>query len=187
MFPKTSLRSLPDHLKWRCETIDPGTAVKGVLAGLPIPVRTHWDGKATKPCLADISCRALHCRCTVTPMQSVITIYTPIISSDLERLVVPASERVGEKLMEFTPGKYLALARPNKRCAGLNIIIPTEPDGGHAWVKRLRPTCVHDISEYLLHLWQIPALNKHFGVPFRPAVGTVMVYDDQTGAVTVKE
>ena len=116
-----------------------------------------------------------------------VTVYTPIITQQLERIVVPASERVGEKLMEFTPGKVITLARPKKRCAGLNIIVPVEHDGGHAWAKRIRPTCLHDISEYLLHLWQIPELNKHFGVAFRPAIGTILRYDDTTGAVSVVE
>ena len=101
--------------------------------------------------------------------------------------MIPASALVGEKLMEFTPGKLITLFRPKKRCAGLKIGVPIEDEQHAAWVKRMRPTCLHDISEYLLHLWQIPALNKHFGVSFRPAVGTIMVYNDQTGEVTVKE
>lgn len=187
MFPRTCLTSLPDHLRWRCETVEQGTEVTGVLAGLPLPVRTHWDGEATKPCLTDLTGRALLCRCATTPMSGTVTVYTPIITKDQERIVVPASQLVGEQLLKFTPGKLLTLARPKKRCAGLKIIIPSEPDQTQAWVKRMRPCCIHQIDEYLLHLWQIPALNKYFGVPFRPAVGTILKYNDETGAVSVVE
>jgi len=146
----------------------------GVLAGLPVPVRTHWNGTATKPCVFDVTSGALMCPCRFKPMGGVTTIYTPFITRAGEKIVVPASELVGEKLMEFNPGKLLKLFRPKKRCAGLKIEIPTEEGQTQAWVKRVRPTCIHDIEEYLLHLWQIPELNKHFGVPFRPATGRIV-------------
>lgn len=176
MFHRPNLRSLPDHLRWRCETVAQGTEVTAIIAGLPVPVVTHWDIEKgqTKPCLFDVTAGGLTCPCRYAPMKSQRTVYTPFITRDGEKIVIPASERVGEKLMEFNPGKLLTLARPKKRCAGLKIIIPPESDQTQAWVKRTRPTCIHDIEEYLMHLWQIPALNKHFGVPFRPAVGMIV-------------
>lgn len=187
MFPRTSLRTLPDHLKWRCETVAPGTEVAGVLAGLSVPVRTHWNGKKTLPCLSDITCRDLLCPCATQPMSGTTTVYTPMITKDGDRIVIPCSALVGEQVMKFNPGKLLSFFRPKARCAALRITVPSEPDQTQAWVKRMRPTCVHSIEEYLLHLWQIPALNKHFGVPFRPAVGTILKYDDTTGAIDVVE
>jgi len=187
MFPRTSLTTLPDHLRWRCETVEGGTEVTGVLAGLPVPVRTHWNGSKTLPCLADLTCKELFCPCTVKGMSGTTTVYTPFITKEGEKIVVPASPLVGEQIMKFNPGKLLTLFRPKKRCAALRIMVPTEDAQTQTWVKRVRPTCLHSIEEYLLHLWQIPALNKHFGIPFRPAVGTKLIYDDTTGAITVKE
>lgn len=177
MFPRTALSVLPDHLRWRCETVEGGTEVTGLIAGLTVVVRTHWNGKKTLPCLHDLTAGALHCPCTTTPMSGTTTGYTPIITKENERLVVPASPLVTFKLQEFNPGKLITLSRPKKRCAALRISVPTEDAQTQTWVKRLRPTCCHSIEEYLLHLWQIPALNKHFGVPFRPAIGSVMKAD----------
>jgi len=181
MFPRANLAVLPDHLRWRCETVEQGSEVTGLLAGLTVVVRTHWNGKKTLPCLHDLTSGALHCPCTVTPMSGTTTGYQPLLTREGERLVIPASPLVTYKLQELNPGKLVTLSRPKKRCAALRISIPTESDQTQTWVRRMRPTCVHSVEEYLMHLWQIPALNKHFGVPFRPAIGTV--FDPGTSKV----
>lgn len=178
MFPRTTLAVLPDHLRWRCDTVEQGTEVTGVIAGLTVAVRTHWNGKKTLPCLHDLTAGSLHCPCTITPMSGTTTGYTPLITREGDKIVVPASPLVTYKLLEFNPGKLITLKRPKKRCAALQIIVPTEDSQTQGWVKRIRPTCLHSIEEYLLHLWQIPELNKHFGVPFRPAIGTVVKYEN---------
>jgi len=185
MFPRTALTTLPDHLRWRCDTVEGGTEVAGVLAGLPIAVRTHWNGSRTLPCLHDITSGELFCRCRTTPMSCTTTIYAPIITKEADKIVVPCSPLVGAKVMEFTPGKLIGFARPKKRCAALRIMLPTEDQQTQLWVKKIRPTCLHSIEEYLLHLWQIPALNKHFGIPFRPAVGSKIVHEE-TGGTSVE-
>lgn len=172
MFPKTELPILPDHLKWRCETLSGGGEVEGIMAGNVVVVRTHWNGTKTLPCLHDMTCGKLFCPCTVKPMSGTHTGYTPLITRELERLVVPASPLVTYELQKFNPGKLIKLKRTKIRCAPLKIEIPTSEGQGQAWVQRLRNTCTHNIEEYLLHLWQLPVLNEFFGVDFRPALGS---------------
>ncbi|MBN9118698.1 MAG: hypothetical protein J0I06_06000 [Planctomycetes bacterium] len=96
--------------------------------------------------------------------------YTPLILKTKERIVVPCSAVVGYKIQNLKPGKLITLKRSELRCAPLRLDIPPSADQEQSWVRYLRPTCVSKIDEYLLHLWQIPALNEFYGVPFRPSI-----------------
>lgn len=171
MFPAASFSNVPNHLKWHCETIEGGCDVTGLIAGPIKPVRTHWNGEKTLPCLFAMTHGKLFCACTVRPMSGTTTGYTPIITRANDRIVVPASALVGYELQKLNPGKLVKLYRPKKRCAALRIELPTSDEQEQAWVRRMRPGCIHDIEEYLCHLWQIKALTEFFGFEYRPAVG----------------
>jgi hypothetical protein len=178
MFPKKQAEVLPDALRWRCETVPAGVEVKGLIAGPIVVVKTHWNGKQTLPCLHDITGGEMQCNCQIKPMCSTTTGYAPIITREGERLVVPASPLVTVKMQAVKIGTYITLMRPKRRCAGLRFSVAGADEQESSWVVRMRGQCEHAIEEYLLHLWQIQELNKHFGVPFRPSIGSRLMMDE---------
>ena len=181
MFGVADFHDLPDCLRWRCDTVAPGTDVTGVIAGKLVPVRTHWNGEKTQPCRHAITKGKLYCPCTHIAMRGTTTVYTPLYTQAKERLVVPASALVGFNISKYAPGKLINLARSKLRCAPLKLSVPGSADQEQSWVRNLRQRCVADIELYLLHLWQDQELAKFFEVEFRPSIKTVVGFQKSDG------
>jgi hypothetical protein len=168
---------LPAAMRWRTDSVMPDTEITGVLAGEPVAVRTHWHSqdRRTVPCLIHQTAGKLTCGCAMRPWRCDTTVYTPIFTKTKEKIVVPCSALVGFEIKKLKPGKLITLSRSKLRCAPLRVTLPSATDEDQGWVKNLRRYCVHEIDEYLLHLWQMPELCAFFGVPFRPALGSSIV------------
>lgn len=169
MFPKPVLAPLPPHLCWEVPKIKKGEWVEGVLAGEVKQVPCHWSGTSSKPCLRFMSEGKLPCHCDKEPASLRVVGYVPIITKDRQKYVVVVSATTAYRLESVAPGKGIRLARPDKVKQAMNVVLRSDADIGEDFVKRMRPACMHDISEYLLHLWQNPILCLHFGVEHRPA------------------
>ena len=83
----------------------------------------------------------------------------------------------------MNPGKVLRFTRPKKAKRPLSVSLVNGHEVDEAWVKRLRPACSHDISEYLCHLWQIEELTRHFGFEYRPACSKGRLNNDAAGSM----
>jgi hypothetical protein len=169
MLRQATFPVLPNHLKWRCDTVDPGESVTGILAGPMQVIATHWNGKQSKPCCRVITGGALNCPCSFQPMSIRTYGYVPLLTEKMERVVVVVSATVGYTIRDVKPGRVLRFTRPKKAKRPLVVNLVNETEVNETWLKKVKPACIFDITEYLLHLWQIRELTEHFGFEYRPA------------------
>lgn len=169
MFPRPVVESLPENLRWECVRVDKGKWVEGFLAGSVEQVACHWSGRASKPCHAFISGGKLPCHCQDKPASLRVVAYVPLITKDKEKIVVPAAPTVGYLMERKKLWSPVRLARPDRDKKPLVVIDRLPADLNEQVYNRLKHVTPHDISEYLLHLWQEPILNVFFGIDHRPA------------------
>ena len=182
MFPQPSLAPLPPQLCWECRKVAKGQRVEGILCGEVKQVPCHWDGRGSKPCRAFMTEGKLPCHCQVKPCSLRVVGYVPIMTKDREKLVVVVAATTAYQLESYPPGTAIRLARPDMDRKPLVAIKLRDMDIGEEFAKRMRQASVHDISEYLLHLWQDPILCLHFGVEHRPAGVIALLPNKETPA-----
>lgn len=175
MFPKPVVAPLPPHLCWECVKVEKGKWVEGFLAGKVEHVACHWSGRASKPCRSFISGGKLPCHCQLEPASLRVVSYVPIITKEKEKLIVPAAATVGYLVEQKKLWSPVRLARPERDKKPLVVIDRLPSDINERMWNQLKNCTPHDISEYLLHLWQDPVLCVHFGVEHRPATITPLM------------
>lgn len=166
MFPNATFRDVPAHLKWRCVSVAPGESLEGVTAGALVTVDCHWDCGRSFPCLSRLTDGVLKCSCEDEPRSLRLLGYQPIMTKERERLVVLLSATVAQKVETIRHGTAVRFTRPKKGKRPLSVTLLSDYDLGEDFVKKMRAAALHDIHEYLIHLWQDRTLCDHFGVPF---------------------
>lgn len=153
----------PDFVKrahlWTVQGIKPGTFMECAVLGPMVCPLVHWSSPNTKPCVSALTNRAVLCRCDMEPLSVRRVAYLPVMTNAGERVVVILSNSVASALGDVPQHKLLKIARTTKKCAPLVV----NAGDANQWtdVVRKRMTIVQpqDIREYLLKLWNIPALT----------------------------
>lgn len=160
---------LPEHLKWRTTTLEPGETLVGVLVGPIISQRVHWTGRASKPCRFAATAGKLFCPCQTVPVSGRTVGYVPLITQAREKVVVLVSAMTGYSIKDVPHGALLEFKRPTKSRQPLRVSHVRGHDAEQQWVRQLRDVKPHDVTEYLCHLWQDELLCKHCGFEYRPS------------------
>jgi hypothetical protein len=164
MFPQATVHELPPNLRWRTVSPKKEESVKGVLAGAPVAIISHFVAKRTVPCLEWISAGKLPCPCEEIAAAARRTAYVPVVTASGEKLVVICSDSTLRALEGLSPGGTLEIGRGKclRRACYVKTLAPdTLPEG---FAKKIRELPNHDIRPYLLHLWQIPELYAYFKI-----------------------
>lgn len=147
-------------IQWRTHHIGPGETFQGVVIGAPVCPLVHWVGKRSVPCLRAISGGELLCMCDSEPKDTRRICYVPMLSRELERVVIILSNGVAHKLGTLEHGQVLYLCRTRVPCAP---VVATRQQhismSGHV-IDRAKRTAPQDIREYLLHLWSVDTLTR---------------------------
>jgi len=170
LFRNAVIREIPDPLRWRVVPIGQGEHLDGWYAGPVVTVAVHWIRKRSFPCCRLLTDGAMKCVCETDPKSVRIIGYVPVIAKDRERFVVIVSAAVAKRFDNIKPGAPIRLARPNAKKRPLFVSLLPDEQLGAEQTKRIRPACIHDITPYLLHLWQSRELSDHFGQQFIEAV-----------------
>jgi hypothetical protein len=170
LFKQASIKILPDNLQWRIIPVEPGDMVEGWYAGPMVLVDVHWINKRSLPCRRAITDGKLPCPCEREP-KSIRTIgYVPILGKQRERWVVIVSESVAAKMEAVKCGSPIRLSRPKKPKRPLFLSMIEDGALGIENTKKMRAgAACHDISEFLLHVWQDRELTEHLGARYIPA------------------
>jgi hypothetical protein len=170
LFKQASIKTLPDNLQWRIIPVGPGESVEGWYAGPIVLVDVHWIAKRSFPCRRAITDGKLSCRCEKEPMSLRTIGYVPILTKARDRWVVIVSEGVAAKFESIKCGSPIKLARPNKVKRPLFVSMLDDGSMGIDNTKKMRAgAACHDISEFLLHVWQDRELTEHLGARYIPA------------------
>jgi hypothetical protein len=171
MFPNATFRSLPNHLKWETISVAAGESAEGVIAGPLVTVECHWDSGRSVPCRTLLTNGKLSCVCQKEPRSLRILGYCPIISKYRDRFVVLLSATVAQRVESIKPGTGVRFTRPKKGKRPLSVTLVPDYEMGEDFCKRVRQAAVHDIHEYLIHLWQDRELCDLFGIEHVPSCG----------------
>jgi len=182
MFPSVEFETLPPELRWRCERIEAGGTVSGWIAGPMVGIRGHWDGFRTQPCRAHLTGGAMLCDCQVKPMNNRVVGYVPLLTRDREKLVVIVSAGVAKRVKEIKPGTPVKFGRTLKKKTPLTVELLRDEALGVEDTKRMKHIACHDISSYLLHLWQDEQLTRFFGQEYRRSLNAARLNPPAEGA-----
>jgi hypothetical protein len=171
LFPTCNVPDLPDYLKWRTLPLKPGESIEGWIAGPVVPVLCHWVRRRSFPCMVHMTSGKLPCQCQLKPTSLRLVGYCPLIDKYKERYVIVLSPLITRAVQQIKAGTCIKFSRPTTAKRPLwHVVLPDTHISGEM-SKKMRQISVHDISEYLLHLWQDKALCEHFGKEHRPGFG----------------
>jgi hypothetical protein len=125
---------------------------------------THYVQSRTVPCLEWITGGKLECPCSELAMGVRRTAYVPLVTKDHEKVVVIVSDGTFRALEGIAPGSSVEIGRGKclRRPCYVKTLAP-EVLGDH-FTRKMKQAAVHDIRNYLLHLWQLPELYAFFKV-----------------------
>lgn len=147
-------------IQWRTHHIPAGENFQGVVIGTPVCPLVHWVGKRSAPCLRAISNGELLCMCDSEPKDTRRICYIPLLSRELERVVVIVSNGVAHKLGTLEHGQVLFFSRSRVPCAPVSVARQQQISmSGHV-IDRAKRIPSQDIREYLLHLWSVDVLTR---------------------------
>lgn len=171
LLPEYRAPILPDHLKWRIIPIDLDQSVEGWIAGPLVSIAAHWSGGRSLPCRRIMTDGALTCPCEDTPMSVRGISYCPLVDKIGERYVIILSATVAARVGRMARGTPVRFTRPPRQKRPLFVTVLPDTHLGSDRTKAMRQAAIHDIGEYLLHVWQDRPLCEAFGVEYRPACG----------------
>ena len=147
-------------VNWRTHHIPPGDSLMAVSIGPPVCPLVHWTGDKSTPCLKAISGGELLCSCDQEPRDTRRIAYYPMLTGELERVVVILSNRVAHQLGDVPHGQVLRFTRTRVKCAPLAVAKMRDFDIGLQVTRRAESMRPQDIREYLLHLWSVDVLSR---------------------------
>lgn len=167
MFRSPDLTPATVMQEMRCDTIDPGTNMLGVVVGPMVPVRTHTFRKISKPCLAYATGGALRCWCSEHWTAPRDIAYIPVLNREMEYVVVLLAKTAAATIRNVQEGALLRFTRPDKAKSRIRITAVSGTDANQLWVREAQKIKGVQIMEFLCHMWQIHSLTRHLGFDVR--------------------
>lgn len=178
-FPVPPVVQLPMALRWRVERFAPEDVRKGWIAGPTVRVVTHWTGKKTTPCAWALTKGAVRCACQSASMAKRTVGYMPMIQTDGDRVVLFVPDSVALKHAGIPFGKAIQVSRPKNPTAAYKVKQLGNDELSSTLQKTVLAKGPQDIKQFLLHLWQMPALTLHFSAEFYPSLATLSASEKQ--------
>lgn len=169
MFPSATFRNLPAEMMWETVTVEKGDSFEGIIVGKCVEVDCHFDRGADRACRAWATNGKLPCLLCDKFQRTLVRGYLPCLTKLRERRVVLLSESVVLKVRGLAQGTPVRFSRPKKGKRAVVLTLLSNTDLGERFTAQMRETLPVEIFGYLLHLWQIPELNAHFGMTYFPA------------------
>lgn len=153
LFESASPQPLPSELRWHYVKIKPGEAVYGYVAGKMVGVWVHWLG-GSKPCRSKMTNKTLPCPHCVDDGPRLRWLgYLPLWDRSGRRVVVVVSNQVGPAVELLVYAQPVRLARTSGARDPLRVETP-EPHMDMRLAERLFRDGPHDLTPWLIHLWQ---------------------------------
>jgi hypothetical protein len=159
---------LPDSLKWTAENPVADKPHVGIIAGPVILAPIHYK-LPTKICRRHATNGKLVCACDKSGIAFRIMGYVPLILKDMRRVVVTLSAQEAYKVQCIATGTPVKAVNPGIAKRPIKIMRPEGDVIGATQFKKMMKGAPHDISEYLLYLWQDRLFTEWCGKQWRPS------------------